>query len=63
MLAMGYVLGALTAIPTALAFWFNIHSIMRGVIFFIPGLYVAVQEALEPTLAAEMVQSDTLATS
>nr|WP_175047953.1 MFS transporter [Duganella vulcania] len=63
-LVTGYVLGALTAILTALAFWFGIHSIMLlGVIFFIAGLYVAVQEALEPTVTAEMVQSDTLATS
>jgi hypothetical protein len=33
------------------------------VIFFIAGLYVAVQEALEPTATAEMVTPDTLATS
>lgn len=32
-------------------------------VFFIAGLYVAVQEALESTVTAEMVQPDTLAMS
>lgn len=63
-LVVGYVLGALTAIFTALAFWFSIDSVvMLGVIFFIAGLYVAVQEALESTVTAEMVSADTLTTS
>lgn len=34
-----------------------------AVIFFIAGLYVAVQEALESTVTAEMVSTDTLAIS
>lgn len=60
-LVAGYVLGALTAILTAMAFWFGIDSIALLVgIFFIAGLYVAVQEALESTVTAEMVQPDTL---
>jgi MFS family permease len=63
-LVVGYVLGALTAILTALAFWFSIDSVvMLGVIFFIAGLYVAVQEALESTVTAEMVSADTLTMS
>jgi MFS family permease len=63
-LVAGYVLGALTAILTALAFWFGIDSIMQlAAIFFIAGLYVAVQEALESTVTAEMVQPETLAMS
>ena len=63
-LIVGYVLGALTAILTALAFLFNIESIvLLAGIFFIAGIYVAVQEALEPTVTAEMVQTDTLAMS
>ena len=64
MLVAGYVLGALTAILTALAFWFGIDNIalLTG-IFLIAGIYVAVQEALESTVAAEMVQPDTLAMS
>ena len=63
-LVAGYVLGTLTAILTALAFWFGIDSIMQlAAIFFIAGLYVAVQEALESTVTAEMVQPETLAMS
>jgi MFS family permease len=63
-LVAGYVLGASTAIATALAFWFGIDSVaLLAVIFFVAGLYVAVQEALEPTVTAEMVEAGTLATS
>jgi MFS family permease len=63
-LIAGYVLGALTAVLTALAFWFGVDSIapLAG-IFFTAGLYVAVQEALESTVTAEMVQPDALAMS
>ncbi|XXG29568.1 MAG: hypothetical protein WJ310_05805 [Ferrovum myxofaciens] len=63
-LIAGYVLGALTAVLTALAFWFSVDSIaLLAGIFFIAGLYVAVQEALESTVTAEMVQADTLTMS
>ena len=63
-LSAGYVLGALTAILTALAFWFGIDSLaLLAGIFFIAGLYVAVQEAIESTVTAEMVQPATLAMS
>lgn len=63
-LIAGYVLGALTAVLTALAFWFSVDSIaLLAGIFFIAGLYVAVQEALESTVTAEMVQPDTLTIS
>jgi MFS family permease len=63
-LIAGYVLGALTAMLTALAFWFSVDNIaLLAGIFFIAGLYVAVQEALEATVTAEMVQPDTLAIS
>jgi hypothetical protein len=58
------VLGALTAILTAAAFWLSVDSILLlGVIFFIAGLYVAVQEALESTVTARMVEKETLALS
>ncbi|MFH0782342.1 MAG: MFS transporter [Pseudomonadota bacterium] len=60
----GYVLGTLTAILTAMAFWLSVDSIvLLGVIFFIAGLYVAVQEALESTVTASMVKKETLAMS
>lgn len=63
-LVAGYVLGALTAVLAALAFWFRIDSVaLLGVIFFVAGLYVAVQEALESTVTAGMVSADTLAMS
>lgn len=63
-LIAGYVLGTLTAVLTALAFWRGIDSVpLLAGVFFIAGLYVAVQEALESTVTAEMVQPDTLAMS
>jgi MFS family permease len=63
-LVVGYALGVLTAILTALAFWFSIDSIvLLSLIFFIAGLYVAVQEALESTVTADMVSADTLTMS
>lgn len=63
-LLAGYVLGAATALLTALAFWFRVDSIaVLAGIFLIAGLYVAVQEALESTVTAEMVQPDTLTMS
>lgn len=63
-LISGYVLGTLTAVLTALAFWLGMDSLPMLVgVFFIAGLYVAVQEALESTVTAEMVRPDTLAMS
>jgi len=63
-LVIGYVLGALTATLTALAFLLHIESVtLLGVIFLVAGLYMAVQEALESTVTAEMVNKDTLALS
>lgn len=63
-LIAGYVLGAATAILTALAFWFRIDNVaLFAAIFLIAGLYVAVQEALESTVTADMVSADTLTIS
>lgn len=63
-LVAGYMLGALTAVLTALAFWFKVDSVvLLAGIFLVAGLYVAVQEALESTVTAEMVQPETLAIS
>lgn len=63
-LILGYVLGVVTALLTALAFALNADQfVILGAIFFVAGLYVAVQEALESTVTAEMVSQDTLATS
>lgn len=63
-LIVGYALGVLTAVLTALAFWSGVDSVpLLAGIFFIAGLYVAVQEALEPTVTAGMVDPGTLAMS
>jgi len=63
-LLAGYALGAATAVLTAMAFWWNVSSVMLlAGIFFIAGLYVAVQDALESTVTAEMVQPDTMTLS
>jgi hypothetical protein len=63
-LIVGYLLGVLTAAMTAMAFWFGIGSLLPlGAIFFIAGLYMAVQEALESTVTAGMVNGDMLAMS
>lgn len=63
-LVTGYALGALTAVLTALAFWFDVDDVLLlGGIFLVAGLYVAIQEALESTVTAGMVEPDTLATS
>lgn len=63
-LIAGYALGALTGMLTALAFWLSIDSVsLLAGLFLMAGLYTAVQEALEPTVTAEMVRPDTLATS
>ncbi len=45
----------------ALAFWFAVDSIIvLAGIFFFAGVYVAVQEALESTVTADMVQTETM---
>lgn len=63
-LIVGYALGVLTAIMTAMAFWLTIDSpVQLGAIFFIAGLYMAVQEALESTVTADMVSGEMLAMS
>jgi hypothetical protein len=48
-------------VSTALAFWNHTESVsfLAG-IFFVAGLYVAVQEALEATVTADMVMKDSL---
>lgn len=63
-LVAGYFLGAVMAMSTALAFWFAVDSIeVLAGIFFIAGLYVAVQEALESTVTADIVRAETMTMS
>lgn len=63
-LVVGYALGALNSLGTMLAFWWQIDSVpLLAALFVIAGLYVAVQEALESTVTADMVSAETLATS
>ena len=64
LLVAGYVLGTVTAVLTACAFWFSVASVpLLAAIFFVAGLYVTVEEALEPTVTAELVRPDTLVMS
>lgn len=63
-LVAGYALGAATAALTALAFCFGVdHIALLAGVFFVAGLYVAVQEALESTVTAGMVAPETLTMS
>jgi hypothetical protein len=63
-LVFGYVMGVLTAGLMALAFALHGgHLVVLGAIFFLAGLYVAVQEALEASVTADMVRADTLSIS
>lgn len=60
----GYALGVLTAVLAALAFALDLgHVPFLALLFFVAGLYVAVQEAMESTVTADMVESETLTTS
>lgn len=60
-LLTGYALGALTAALAAAAFWWRVDSIwLLAGLFAVAGLYVAVQEALESTVTAEMVGTHAL---
>jgi MFS family permease len=62
-LVAGYACGILTAVLTALAFVFDVADVVPlAGIFFVAGLYVAVQEALESTLTAGIVAPEILAT-
>jgi MFS family permease len=63
-LAAGYVLGVMTAVLTALVFATGVGGIVPlAAIFTTAGLCAAVQEAIESTVTAGMVSSDTLAMS
>lgn len=64
MLTFGYALGALTAALAALAFFLETNNLLAlANVFFVAGLYSAVQEALEATVTADMVSADTLTMS
>lgn len=57
----GYALGAATTAVLSLAFASHLHRTeILGLIFALAGLYVAVQDALESTVTAEMVDAKTL---
>lgn len=52
----GYVVGATTALLTALAFWYDIKSVSMLVgVFLLVGLYVAVQYALDSGDIGEVI--------
>jgi MFS family permease len=63
-LITGYGLGALTAVLTGAAFALGLTSLgYLAAIFTVAGLYVAIQEALEATVTADLVEDETLTTS
>lgn len=62
-LVIGYMLGALTGILAAAAFRFPAGVPFLVVLFVVAGLYMAVQEALEAVVTAEMVAPETLGMS
>lgn len=63
-LVVGYILGTVTAVLTATAFFFEVGSLpLLSGIFLIAGVYMAVQEALESTVTAGLVTEETLGTS
>ena len=63
-LVIGYATGALTAGLTAMAFLAGSDSVVAlAGLFAMAGLYVAIQEALESTVTAGMVEARVLATS
>jgi len=63
-LIAGYLIGAGVAALTAWAFIIHTESLLWMIgIFFLAGLYVAVEEALESTVTAEMVAAETLTIS
>lgn len=63
-LIVGYSLGVTTATLTAAAFYFEVGSMpLLAGIFVIAGLYMAVQEALESTVTAGLIDEETLGTS
>ena len=58
-LLVGYALGVVVAALMVLAFALRIESVwLLGGVFSLAGLYVAVQEALEPSLTAGLVPED-----
>ncbi|VVE75948.1 Multidrug resistance protein MdtH [Pandoraea captiosa] len=64
LLVGGYLLGAIAALLTVLAFGSESgNMVLLSAIFVVAGLYVAVQDTLESTVTAEMVSPDTLTIS
>lgn len=64
MLGLGYTAGAITAAAVALLFAFTVGRTtllllpLLAVVFALAGFYIAVQDALEPVLAAELVPAE-----
>jgi MFS family permease len=56
LLTVGYALGAAVAAGFAAEFWWNTASIPRiGILFVFGGIYVAIQDALEGAMTADLV--------
>ena len=58
LLAMGYFLGAVTALGTAALFSFSITSLgLIALVFALSGIYIAMEDALEGAIPADLVAS------
>jgi len=58
-LTIGYIIAVLTALMMAFAFLFQITNIIYlAFIFFLAGVYIAVEDALESTMTAEYVPQE-----
>ena len=58
-LTLGYMIAVLTALMMAFAFLFHItHIIYLAFIFFLAGVYIAVEDALESTMTTEYVPQE-----
>lgn len=64
LLATGYLLGVLTAARIASLMFLNAPSVTQlAVVFALAGIYIAVQDALEGAIPAEMVPSESRGTA
>jgi MFS family permease len=64
LLAGGYFVGALTALGTGALFSFSITSIgLMGLVFVLAGIYIAVEDALEGAIPADLVSSEARGTA
>lgn len=60
LLAFGYLIGVVTTLGFALAFYAGTNLFFVAVLFLLAGAYLAIEETLEPALTADLVADSTL---